>query len=414
MNLNEWLNKIQSIHVIGMDLSLERVAEVAKRLNITKPTCPVITIAGTNGKGSCVAGLEAIYRTAGYKVGTFTSPILFRHNEYIRIDGKELSDTTFCEAFVQIERLRGDITLTPFEFNALAAFYIFTHSPLDVWLLEVGLGGRYDATNVIDADIAIVTSIGIDHVEWLGDTREKIAYEKAGIFRNNKPAICGDIDPPQTLMDYAQQIQARLFCQQQQFGFTKQASNWSWWSEKNKFEHLPLTKLALQNMSTVLMAVELLQDKLPVTLLTLETALATVDLTGRIQVFPGKISNILDVSHNPASAKFLANWLAENPCSGKTRAVFSMLGDKDIAGTIEVIQDFIDEWYVFTLATKRAATKAQLLDSFQQKVKKNFYDSACEAYKAAHQASREFDRVIVFGSFHTVAELAENVMGSLP
>lgn len=409
VNLSEWLNRIQSLHVVSMDLSLERVIEVAKRLNLLKPTATVVTIAGTNGKGSCAAGLEAVYLRGGYRVGVFTSPILFKHNEYVRIQGIEASDAQFCEAFEQIERARAEITLTPFEFNALAGFYIFYQEKLDVWILEVGLGGRFDATNVVDSDLAVVTSIGIDHVEWLGDTREKIAYEKAGIFRKNKPVVCGDFDPPITLIECAKVLDASLYCQNKNFHYEKQSSTWMWESETTQYKNLPMPALALQNMSTVLMAVELLQPKLPVKMETIRAAMANVRLIGRIHVVPGKIPRIFDVSHNPASAELLKKSLQEKKCSGKTRAVFSMLMDKDIVSTLQVMKECIDEWHIAALPIKRGATVQQLKSSFSMAEIHTLYayDSIVAAYEKALEISLEGDRVIVFGSFHTVADVGQ-------
>ncbi len=406
MNLSAWLERIQSLGTPAIDLSLERVQEVARRLNLKKgPVC--ITVGGTNGKGSTVAGLESIYREAGFKTGVFTSPILFKHNEYVRIQGQDASDEAFCRAFEKIDQARGEVVLTPFEFNTLAAFEIFREQDLDVWILEVGLGGRFDAVNVIDADIAIVTSIGIDHTEWLGDTREKIAFEKAGIFRSGKPAICGDVDPPVTLTDYAKKIDAPFYCQNQEFRFLKKADHWQWQSEKNHFKTLPIPSLALQNMSSVLMALELAQNFLPVTETQIQSGLKKVKLAGRIQVVPGKIEQIFDVSHNPASAAFLDAWLREHPCRGKARAVFSMLADKDILATIQVMRDKIDEWHVASLLPlKRAASLEKLLSAFQSAGLNNIfsYDTVKMAYQNVMQRGKEGDRVIVFGSFHTVAE----------
>lgn len=405
-SLKEWLDWMPSAHHLSMDLSLERVSEVARRLKLSRPG-KVITVAGTNGKGSCVAGLEAIYLNAGFRVGAYTSPILFKHNEYIRIQGNEVGDEAFCSAFEQIESVRDGISLTVFEFNTLAALILFQQARLDIWLLEVGLGGRYDATNVIDADIAIVTSIGIDHVEWLGDTREKIAYEKAGIFRRGKPAICGDFCPPHTLIDYARELGVPLFCQNKEFGFQKNETNWDWWRENKLFSPLPLTKLALQNMSTVLMAVDLLQDQFPVSLEKIKQALSTVSLTGRIQVFKTDVIQIMDVSHNPASAEFLVNYLKENP-NNKTRAVFSMLKDKDILTTILTVKNWIDEWYVAPLMGPRAASREQLNFAFQSAhvEKIELFDNIEEAFRAAIQQSKKDERIVVFGSFHTVAAIA--------
>jgi dihydrofolate synthase/folylpolyglutamate synthase len=404
LTLNEWLELFKTVHVTDMDLSLERVSEVAKKLNL-KPNCPIIAVGGTNGKGSCVAGLESIYMAAGKKVGTFNSPVLFRHNEYVRIQGKEASDEDFCSAFARIEAVRGKITLTPFEYNALAAFEIFQKSNLDVWILEVGLGGRFDAVNIMDADIAMVTSVGIDHTDWLGETREKIGFEKAGIFRKDKPAICGDFDPPLSLVNYAKEIDAPFYSQNQQFGFDIQATHWSWWSEKQKLEHLPIPQLALQNMATVLMAIELLQKKLPVTLESIQKGLSSIHLPGRIQVIPGKVTQIFDVAHNPHAAEFLASWLNKHPIAGKTHAVFSMLADKDIVGTLWVMKEEVDNWFIASLEGPRAASLPMLESCFRKACIPGYtpHNSIMDAYKAATTFSAVGDRIIVFGSFHTVA-----------
>lgn len=410
----KWLDKIHNLHITDMDLSLERVYQVADSLCLLKKKCPVITVAGTNGKGSCVAGLAAIYLAAGYRVGTFTSPVLFRHNEYVRINGQEATDQAFCDAYARIEAVRDEITLTAFEFTALAALLIFQETDLDVWILEVGLGGRYDAVNVIDADVAIIASIGIDHVDWLGDTREKIAYEKAGIFRANQFVVCGDLDPPQTLMDCAQEIGAVFYQQNKDFSFTATDVNWHWQSQTQKIDHLPLPKLALQNMATVLMVIELLQPHLPVTTPQMKTGLKQLTLPGRIEVIPGDITHIFDVSHNPAAAEFLADYLRQYYSQKKIRAVFSMLADKDILSTILMMQPYIDTWYIASLPVKRAASLEKLCANFQQanitSVKQ--HDSIEQAYQTAFAESELNDCIVVFGSFHTVASIIP--VASLP
>lgn len=435
-NLAEWVNYIQTQHALDMDLSLERVQLIAERLNI-KPACPVMTVGGTNGKGSCVAGLESIYRAAGYRVGAFTSPVLFRHNEYARIDGDEVSDAAFCLAYEAVERARGEVTLTAFEYTALAAFLLFQQANLDVWLLEVGLGGRYDAVNVLDADIAVIASIGIDHTAWLGETREQIAFEKSGIFRKNKPVVCGDFNPPATLIQQAEKLNSPFYLQEKTFSslyttkmtlspscreqaevrqdfsdfiacrafsFHQEENSWSWNTVKKTLNNLPLPTLSLQNMATVLMAIELLQDRLSVSEESIRTGLSNVKLKGRIEQRSLKPSIIFDVSHNPDAAAFLAKWLKEHPVAGNTRAVFSMLSDKDIAATIESIKAEIDEWFIAELDCKRRAAIYQLTESLQQAgvsavtVSKNI----AEAYQSALQKTQREDRIIVFGSFHTV------------
>src|SRR3990167_5369527 len=251
--LSEWLAFISSIHTTEMDLSLERVTQVAERLSLLSPSCPVIMVGGTNGKGSTVRGLESIYTEAGYKVGVFTSPFLFRFNEQIRIQEQEAKDDEICSAFAEINESRGAITLTPFEFHTLAALAIFKRHNLDLWVLEVGLGGRLDAVNIIGADVAIVTTVAIDHTDYLGDDREDIGWEKAGIFQANKPAICGDFNPPNALIAYAKKIGAQSFYQGTDFRYVEGTSNWSWQWQDKIYNDLPLAMLATQNMSTVLM-----------------------------------------------------------------------------------------------------------------------------------------------------------------
>ncbi len=404
-HIQDWLGWIKSHHKKTMDLGLERVAKVAERLNLLQPNCPVITVAGTNGKGSCVAGLEAIYLAAGYRVGAFTSPYLFRINEEIRIQGKEIGDEKLCQAFACIEKALDDVTLTPFEFITLAALAIFQQANLDICILEVGLGGRLDAVNIINADVAVVASIAIDHADVLGDTREAIAREKAGIFRAHKPAVCGDFSPPNTLIDYAREINAPLFCQEKEFYFRREETSWSWRSKKKHFENLSLPTIALQNMATVLMAIELLQSKLNVNRHAIDVGLTKINLPGRIQVIPGDITRIFDVSHNPAAAEFLATYLRENNQAKKTRAVFSMLVDKDILGTILVMKELIDEWHIAPLPVERGTPINKLAACFQAAKIKNFSEhaSVADAYQAAMTKSKSNEQVVVFGSFYTVA-----------
>ena len=293
---------------------------------------------------------------------------------------------------------------TLFEWSALAAFVIFQSEILDIWILEVGLGGRYDAVNALNADVAIVTSISLDHMEWLGYTREAIAYEKAGICRINKPAICGDMDPPSTLLN--EKVE-KWYCQNKQFGFEDNIENWNWWSEKSRLNKLPYPSLALQNMSSVLMAIELLQIKLPVSREAIENGLTKVTLPGRIQVVPSDVTVIYDVSHNPASAQWLANYLENNPCEGKTHAVFSMLGDKDILSTLHIVKEYFDSWSIAPLSVPRAATRDFLLQCFQKTeiVNVEMHDLISEAFIYAKNNTKKNDRIVVFGSFHTVAEV---------
>jgi dihydrofolate synthase/folylpolyglutamate synthase len=403
--VSDWLAWIETLHPTEIELGLDRVKEVAKRLDLLNPACTVITVGGTNGKGSTVAGLEAIYLAAGFKVGAFTSPILFKHNEQVRINQGLASDEAFCNAFAEINNVRGDISLTAFEFCTLAALCIFKKHPLDVLILEVGLGGRLDAVNIIDADVAVVTSISIDHSNWLGDTRQQIAREKAGIFRESRPAVCGDLNPPPSLRECADRTGAVWYGQQEDFRYEITVTDWAFTYANYHYSHLPLNHLAIQNMSTVLMVITLLQSRLPVIELAIHQGLRKAHLQGRVQVKEGPITEIYDVSHNPASCAYLAERLSALNSSGKTFAVFSMLADKDIVSSIQSIRDNIDVWYVAPLPVKRAASQEMLAKAFKEAGINAmiFFPSIQKAYAAAKQNAQKGDRLVMFGSFHTVA-----------
>lgn len=416
----EWLSWIASIHPRDIALGLDRVKPVAQRLGVLKSTSVQIVVGGTNGKGSTVAGLEAIYRAQGYRVGAYTSPLLFKHNEQVRIDGENACDEAFCAAFASVEAARGDTSLTPFEFFTLAALVIFKQHTLDVMILEVGLGGRLDAVNIVDADAAVITSIAIDHVEWLGTTRESIAYEKAGIFREHQPVVCGDDDPPLTLLQAANQISAPLFCLGRDFQYQedKTEPSFAYTAAKtvlgtsfqaSDFQHLPMNTLLTQNMATVLTTVLLLQNRLPITQEAIVKGLSAVTLPGRIQIIPGRIREIHDVSHNLAAVTLLAKHLKAKTHSGKTYAVFSMLADKDIPGCVNVMKEVVDHWYVAPLTVKRAASNDKLMQAFTLAGIKAVTDcsSLAAAYAAATSKAQSPDRIVVFGSFHTVANIAQ-------
>lgn len=417
--LSDWLHYLGSVHRRDIELGIGRVKTVAARLDLLSPPNPVIIVGGTNGKGSVVAGLNAIYRKAGFHVGTFTSPYLFRHNEEVMVDDEMASDEEFCAAFAKIDKARDNITLTPFEFHTLAALLIFrAHSPLDMMILEVGLGGRLDAVNIIDADVSIITSVDIDHVDWLGKTREAIGREKAGIFRANKPAICGDFNPPLSLLARADEINALFYGQGKDFTFKESVSehadinHWSWQWQHIHFDHLPQNALMTQNMSTVLMAVTLLQKQLPVTLPMVQAALNGLSLPGRVQIVKCHQRTIIfDVAHNPAACAYLAKRLRAMAIKGRMIAVFSMLADKEISASVQHMRDLIDDWYIAELAAKRAANtdilKAALADN---DIEKNVHVcvSIEEAYQQAlRQAQEDDDIVIVFGSFYTVANVGK-------
>lgn len=403
--LPEWMTYIESIHATEIDLGLERVKSVAERLGVLSPPCSVVIVGGTNGKGSTVFGLESIYRSANYRTGLFNSPYLFKINEQIRINGQMVTDEELCEAFAKVEEARQKTSLTSFEFFTLAGLYIFQQHGLDVWILEVGLGGRLDAVNIMDADVSVITSIDIDHVNWLGHTREQIGFEKAGIFRSGRPAVCGDFNPPPTVSN------APLYLQGRDFDFQEATAHWSWGYQATHYQDLPRNSLMTQNMSVVLMVVTLLQNRLPVAREAIDQGLQNVHVPGRIEIVNKPVMEIYDVSHNPAAVKLLTEKIKNLVCDGKTYAVFSMLADKDITTSLQIISDEIDYWYVAPLQNKRAASMEVLKESFQgagiKQVK--FFMNIEQAYSDAVKQAQEGDRIIVFGSFHTVADVRGNM-----
>lgn len=410
-SLNEWLAWQETLHSAAIELGLDRVRPVLKRMGLEHPPFPVVTVGGTNGKGSSVAMLEAILRAAGYRTGVYTSPHLLRYTERIRIYTEEIDEGNLCAAFERVDQARGGTSLTYFEFGTLAAIDIFAGARLDVAIMEVGMGGRLDAVNLLDADIALVTSIGIDHAEWLGDTREKIAFEKAGIFRPGRPAVCGDPDPPRTLIDHAAAIGAPLYRIGHEFGYRIEGPSWSWWSQARRRTALPHPALRggfqLQNAAAVLMVLELLDDHLPLSQHDIREGLAAVSLPGRFQVLPGVPMRILDVAHNPHGALALAQTLRSQPCAGKTHAVVAMLADKDIGGVIEAMRGVVDVWYAAGLDVVRGASAARIVEALRAAgvpAPIHVYGDVTTAYAQAIASARPEDRMVVFGSFYTVAE----------
>lgn len=405
--LTDWLIHIEKLHPVWMDLSLERVLQIAKKLNVLKPACPVITVGGTNGKGSVVTTLAAIYHQAGYRVGSYTSPHLIQFNERIRIQQQIVSDADLVSAFQQIEITRADVSLTYFEFATLAALLIFAKANLDVIILEVGLGGRLDATNIIDADIAVITTIALDHEEWLGNTRDIIAIEKAGIIKSGKLAVCGDFKMPKTIADCAKKLKVPLYRQAYEFGFSVQGQTWTWWNQQQQLPNLPMTNLALQNIATALQAVFLLQKALKVSEKTIKTALQTISMAGRFQqVQYNNIEIILDVAHNPASAELLASNLRHSLTNGKTIAVFAALTDKDIDAIIDALLDQITVWCIADLSTIKRGSKAHKIVEKLEALgieQVGIFKDVENAWQGALQIATPQDRIVVFGSFHTVA-----------
>lgn len=415
--ISEWLNYIGKVHHRDIELGLSRVYKVAALLELLTPSLPVITVGGTNGKGSTVAALAAIYQAAGFKVGSFTSPYLFQHNEEVKINGVPAQDSEFCAAFDAIENARQQLqtSLTAFEFHTLAALFIFRRHPLDVIILEVGLGGRLDAVNIIDSDIAIITTIALDHTDWLGSTRESIAREKAGIFRQHRPGVIGDFNPPKSIHQYAAACGTPLYCQGQSFFFTENphASSWRWKYNNVEYDDLPLGQLATQNLSTALMAVHLLQQRLPVPVLAMQKALRQLQLPGRIEWTTRFSKNVIfDVAHNEAACAHLANAIANKKGIGRKLAVFSMLADKDITASIKAISAQMDAWYLGMLpddVTRRASlTQLQqgLAEANVPEQQINLRPTIADAFAEALAKAEPNDVVVAFGSFYVVATLA--------
>lgn len=408
--LADWLAWQATLHPKTIDLGLARCQQVAQRLNLTQFSFKIISVAGTNGKGSSVALLEAIYRTSGYRTGCYTSPHLLKYNERICISGQPVSDEQLCDAFFHIEQARGNDSLTYFEFGTLAALWLFQRARLDVVILEVGLGGRLDAVNVFNADVALVTQIGIDHVEWLGENRNSIAREKAGIFRPHHPAICSDPEPPESLINYAAALNTSLFCLKQQFSYQKvDDKHWDWISDLAHYQQLPVPNLLgayqLQNAAGVLMVISVLRENLPVSEAAIRQGLQTVQLLGRFQIVPSGVMRIFDVAHNPLGISVFKENLQQYPCSGKTHAVVGILKDKAVVAMLAEIAPLIDRWYVAPLDTPRTASGAELVGYLQalHQTTITCYDTIATAYRQASRDAQPNDRVVVFGSFYTVA-----------
>lgn len=374
---------------------------------------PTVTVAGTNGKGSCVANLESIYQAQGYRVGTYTSPHILKYNERIKIDGRPVSDELICSAFERIESVRNGISLSYFEFGTLAALDIFARSGLDVQLLEVGLGGRLDAVNIVDPDVAIISSIGIDHADWLGATRELIGREKAGIFRNNRPAVVSDPEPPDSILQYATEIGSTLFFIGREFGYRKHSDSWDWLGpDGSVIEELPEPNLKgehqYRNVSAVIMALTLLAKRLPVTVQSIMQGISTVQLTGRFQLIDAEIPVLLDVGHNPQAVQTLVDYIRDYYPEKRIHAVFAMMKDKDIPGVLEIMKPVVFRWYFAPLNDNpRCVSEASMREFFQQcKISRvDFgFSGLQEAFASARNNAGKGDLLLVFGSFFLVSE----------
>lgn len=398
--LATWLHYLEHLHAQTIELGLDRIQRVAVRLDLLKPAPFVFTVAGTNGKGTTCRMLETLLMAAGYRVGVYSSPHLVRYTERVRVQGAELDEALHSASFATIEAGRGDISLTYFEFGTLSALNLFRDAHLDVVILEVGLGGRLDATNIVDADVAVITSIALDHTDWLGPDRDSIGREKAGVFRAGKPAIVGEADIPDTIAEVAAEKGALLLQRHRDWQWQKQQNSWMLQDAQGTLRDLPLPQVPLPNAATALAALR--ASGLKVSEAIMREYLPRALLPGRFQIVSEAPRVILDVAHNPHAAYYLASRLAELPISGKVHAVVGMLHDKDIAGTLAALAPQVTDWYCAQLDGPRGASADELLAHLDDG---HAYSDVETAWRAACQQANPEDVILVCGSFHTVAQV---------
>ena len=421
-DLAGWLSHLEGLHPkgqAGIELGLERVRRVSEALG-QRPFCPVITVTGTNGKGSTVVYLESILSMAGHKVGCYSSPHLLAYNERVRIGGRPVEDASLCAAFARVEAARrqaGDVFLTYFEFGTLAAWEVFAQAGCEVLVLEVGLGGRLDAVNLYDPDLALVTTVDLDHQDWLGPDRESIGFEKAGIFRAGRPALCADAQPPARLLEQAETLGVPLQLIGRDFGFQKDDENrlqWRYWSRRadGSLQRRSLAypglrgAVQLRNAALAIAALDLLAPRVPVTMQAIRQGLIHAELPGRFQVLPGRPAIVLDVGHNPQAVRVLAENLGTMGFFDKTYAVLGMLADKDVAGSIAALRGRVAHWFLADLEGPRglkADALAARVAEADPGTPLSCHASPGSALAAAQELAGENDRILAFGSFHTVA-----------
>lgn len=410
-SLATWLTYLTQQHSKIIDMGLKRVGVVARQLDLLYSAPKVVTVAGTNGKGTTCHTLESILIEAGLKVGVYSSPHLLDYTERVRIQGKMLAEAEFCRVFADIESKRGTTTLTYFEYGTLAALQLFKQAKLDVVILEVGLGGRLDATNIIDADIAAITSIALDHIDWLGGDREQIGYEKAGIFRSGRYAVVGEPDMPQSINEVAQTLGVKLFRCGVDWQFELQNDHWYWRSHDHDFKQLPVPNVPLANAATALAIIDCLIKQgdaigQSISLSAIQQGLIKAKLPGRFQIICEQPCVILDVAHNPHAAAYLADRLARLPRQKNTKvhAVVAMLADKDIKSTLSYLAAQVDKWYLASLSGIRGADAAQLAQHVESPYQ---FATVKDAWLQAMAEANKQDIVLVCGSFHNVAEVME-------
>lgn len=410
--LADWLSYLEQLHPTAIDMGLERVRQVAEQLGLGKLAPLVISVTGTNGKGSTCAFIEALLRGQGLKVGVYSSPHLLRYNERVRVAGVDADDVALCAAFAAVEAARGSISLTYFEMGSLAAFWLFARAGLDAVVLEVGLGGRLDAVNLVDADVALVTSIGLDHSDWLGDSRESVAFEKAGILRAGKPALCGDLDPPVPLLQRVAVLDCPFFLRGRDYDLASADGVWHWrglnaQGEVLELHDLPLLDLPLENAALAVQTYALLG--LPWQPEQIAAALLATHVVGRLDRrllrWQGKtLSLLLDVGHNPHAADYLAQRLAAQPLAGQRLAVFGLLLDKDLPGVLRPLLSEVQRWAVTTLPTARARPALELQAALSDLgAKSHGYPDVAAALQVQCEQAQDGDEIVVFGSFYCVA-----------
>lgn len=404
--LSDWLSWLETRCTQPIELGLERVRVVADRLNLLKPSAPVITVAGTNGKGSTVAVLETVYSLAGYRVGSYTSPHLHVFNERIKIHKQPVTDDMICEAFSEIEEARDSIRLTYFEVTTLAALLCFKKMQVDVILLEVGMGGRLDATNIIDADLALISSIDLDHQSYLGDTKEKIGFEKAGIARSGKPLIFADLNVPNSIEQHAFNIGAKFIQLGKDYHLKIQNHDQFIYHKSDVEIRFGPVNLHEHNVAGAMTAILETQAILPVSQHTIRTALSNIDIEGRQSLLSGRVPVLMDVAHNPHAVTYLLEKIKRIGTGGRVHAVFGALKDKDVKSIISILRHVVCEWYPTLLPDSRTIDLEQLQSVFHElDIKTNIHESPAQAFDEALNTSHQHDLIVVFGSFITVSEV---------
>lgn len=414
--LKDWLTWQEGLHFTSIELGLDRCKMVAENLGLLEPEYTVISVAGTNGKGSSVTMLNNILIEAGYRTGSYMSPHLTRYNERIRVGGIEVDDATICESFARIDDARGKITLTFFEFGTLAALDIFRQQKIDIAILEVGLGGRLDAVNILDADVALVSSIALDHEFWLGKDRETIAREKAGIFRGDKPAVCSDPNPPKSLLAYANELGTDLSVLGQAYHYQTGDGDWQWSSGERVHSALPkpcaYNRYQIQNASGALMALKKLPDHFSISEEAIRKGLEKFQLDGRFQVIEDDVTIVMDVAHNKNAASILAANLLDMPSQGKTHILIGMLNDKDHKAVFGELAKVADNWRIVELSSPRATETQLLLDDLKEAGNSkpvSSFSGISEALEDVYKEAVKGDRIIITGSFLTVGAAIEHM-----